>query len=57
MEFTKKGIVARNKKVVTPRWDKEKEQYICQHCGEEVSASTMSLGYDCDKCGLPIHVM
>lgn len=45
----------RNKQVKTPRWDKEKEEYICQHCGGVVSANTMAYRYDCPNCKKPIH--
>ncbi len=45
----------RNKHVKTPRWDKEKEEYICQHCGGVVSANTMAYRYDCPNCKKPIH--
>lgn len=54
-EYNNKAIKARNKIVKNPRWDKEKEAYICQHCGAIVTVMKMSLGYDCGVCGLPIH--
>lgn len=36
-------------------WDKEKEVYISQHCGEVATEMKVSLGYDCNVCSLPIH--
>lgn len=53
--YSNAAIKARNNLVKNPRWDKEKESYICQHCSGVVPVEKMAFGYDCKVCGLPIH--
>lgn len=50
-----KAIEARNLLAKSPRWDKEKQGYVCQHCRSIVSLWTVEKGYDCNVCGLPIN--
>lgn len=54
-ESCNKAIEVRSKTVKEPRWCEKKSEYICQHCGENVSTNCVTFGYECDKCGLPIH--
>lgn len=54
-EYTSKAINARNKLVKPARFDKDKEQYICPHCGCVIPVSTIMHGYDCIVCDLPFN--
>lgn len=54
-DYNEKAIKARNLLAQAARWDKEKQKYICPHCNDIITDTTMAFGYDCNVCGLPIN--